>query len=155
MSGGVIVGVDVGGTFTDVFAIDRESGRATIAKVPTTPENQAAGFARGVAEGAGAMARIDSIVHGTTVGTNALLQRKGGRTAMIVTEGFRDVLEMRRRDRPQTWGLWGSYAPVVARDFSIEVSERTLADGSIREPVDAAEVRAAAEQLAARAPRRW
>ncbi len=148
-SSGVIVGVDVGGTFTDVFAIDRASGQATIAKVPTTPENQAAGFARGVAEGAGATARIDSIVHGTTVGTNALLQRKGGRTGMIVTEGFRDVLEMRRRDRPQTWRLWGSYAPLVARDFSIEVGERALADGSVRQAVDIEQVRAAARQLAA------
>ncbi len=149
MSSGAIVGVDVGGTFTDVFAIDRESGRATIAKVPTTPENQAAGFAHGVRQGAGEAARIDTIVHGTTVGTNALLQRRGGRTGMIVTAGFRDVLEMRRRDRPQTWGLWGSYAPVVSRDFSIEVAERTLADGTVRQAVAGADVRAAAQQLAA------
>ena len=149
MSGGAIVGVDVGGTFTDVFAIDPESGRATIAKVPTTPENQADGFARGVAQGAGAAAGINTIVHGTTVGTNALLQRRGGRIGMIVTAGFRDVLEMRRRDRPQTWGLRGSYAPVVPRDFSLEVAERTLADGSVRQAVDGAEVRAAAERLAA------
>ena len=149
MSGGAGVGVDVGGTFTDVFTIDRESGRATIAKVPTTPENQADGFARGVKEGAGAAARIDTIVHGTTVGTNALLQRCGGRVGMIVTAGFRDVLEMRRRDRPQTWGLWGSYTPVVSRDFSLEVAERTLADGSVRVAVDGAEVRAAAERLTA------
>ena len=149
MSGGAIVGVDVGGTFTDVFAIDPRSGRATIAKVPTTLKNQADGFARGVKEGAGAAAEIDTIVHGTTVGTNALLQRRGGCIGMIVTAGFRDVLEMRRRDRPQTWGLWGSYAPVVSRDFSLEVAERTLADGSVRQAVDGTEVRAAAERLAA------
>ena len=149
MSGGVIVGVDVGGTFTDVFAIDRSSGRATIAKVPTTLDNQADGFARGVKQGAGEAARIDTIVHGTTVGTNALLQRRGGRIGMIVTAGFRDVLEMRRRDRPRTWGLWGSYAPVVARDFSIEVAERTLADGTVRQAVDGAEVGAAAGRLTA------
>ena len=149
-SSGVIVGVDVGGTFTDVFAIDRASGRATIAKVPTTPENQAEGFARGVAAGAGAAARITAIVHGTTVGTNALLQRRGGRTGMIVTEGFRDVLEMRRRDRPQTWGLRGSYAPVIARDFSIEVAERTLADGTVRQAVDAEQVRSGASMPNAR-----
>ena len=148
MSAGAIVGVDVGGTFTDVFAIDRASGRATIVKVPTTPDNHADGFARGVKQGAGAAAGIDTIVHGTTVGTNALLQRRGGRTAMIVTTGFRDVLEMRRRDRPETWGLWGSYAPVVPRNFSLEVAERTLADGTVRQVVDGAEVRAAAEKLA-------
>ena len=79
MSDGVIVGVDVGGTFTDVFAIDRKTGRAAIAKVPTTPENQAEGFARGVREGARDAARLETIVHGTTVGTNALLQRRGAR----------------------------------------------------------------------------
>ena len=117
--------------------------------MPTTPANQADGFARGVKQGAGEAARIDTIVHGTTVGTNALLQRSGGRTGMIVTAGFRDVLEMRRRDRPRTWGLWGSYEPVVARDFSIEVAERTLADGMVRQAVDGAEVGAAARQLAA------
>jgi len=149
VSAGVIVGVDVGGTFTDVFAIDRASGRATIAKVPTTPDNQADGFARGVSQAFGTAAGIDSIVHGTTVGTNALLQRRGGRIGMIVTTGFRDVLEMRRRDRPETWGLWGSYAPVVPRDFSLEVAERTLADGSVRQAVDGSEVQAAAAQLAA------
>ena len=149
MSDGVIVGVDVGGTFTDVFAIDRKTGRAAIAKVPTTPDNQAEGFARGVREGARDAARLETIVHGTTVGTNALLQRRGARVGMIVTAGFRDVLEMRRRDRPTTWGLWGSYAPVVARDFSIEVTERTLADGVVRDAVDCVEVRSAAERLAA------
>jgi len=79
MSGSVIVGVDVGGTFTDVFAIDSQTGHASIAKVPTTPDNQAEGFARGVQEGAGAAAHLDTIVHGTTVGTNALLQRRGAR----------------------------------------------------------------------------
>ena len=148
MSGSVIVGVDVGGTFTDVFAIDSQTGHASIAKVPTTPDNQAEGFARGVQEGAGAAAHLDTIVHGTTVGTNALLQRRGACIGMIVTSGFRDVLEMRRRDRPTTWGLRGRYEPVVSRDFSIEVTERTLADGSVRDPVNCAEVRAAAQRLA-------
>ncbi len=148
MSGTVIVGVDVGGTFTDVFAIDRNSGRASIAKVPTTPDNQAEGFARGVEQGAGAAAQLDTIVHGTTVGTNALLQRRGARVGMIVTSGFRDVLEMRRRDRPKTWGLWGQYEPVVSRDFSIEINERTLAGGSVRDPVGGDEVQAAAKRLA-------
>ena len=148
MSAAVIVGVDVGGTFTDVFAIDRTTGRASIAKVPTTPDNQADGFAHGVQQGAGEAAHLEAIVHGTTVGTNALLQRRGARVGMIVTSGFRDVLEMRRRDRPKTWGLWGQYEPVVTRDFSIEVTERTLADGSVRDPVEAEEVRAAAKRLA-------
>jgi N-methylhydantoinase A len=73
-------------------------------------------------------------VHGTTVGTNALLERKVARTGIITTRGFRDVLEMRRRDRPQTWGLRGSFTPVVPRDLRLEVDERVLADGSLHTP---------------------
>src|ERR1019366_8829271 len=93
---------------------------------------------------------LASVVHGTTVGTNALLERKGGRVGLITTKGFRDVLEMRRRDRRQTWGLWGDFIPVVDRDMRLEVTERTLADGSIRTQVDPAEVRAAAQALLAK-----
>ena len=74
--------------------------------------------------------RIASIVHGTTVGTNALLERKRRRSiGVITTRGFRDVLEMRRRDRRSTWGLWGDFAPIADRDLRLEVDERTLADG--------------------------
>src|ERR1019366_9570655 len=90
---------------------------------------------------------LASVVHGTTVGTNALLERKGGRVGVITTKGFRDVLEMRRRDRRRTWGLWGDFLPIADRDMRVEVNERTLADGSIRTPGDPAEVRAAAKYL--------
>jgi len=89
-------------------------------------------------------------VHGTTVGTNALLERKGARTGIITTRGFRDVLEMRRRDRPNTWGLWGQFMPVVPRDLRLEVSERVLADGTVRESVRPEEVQAMARELLAR-----
>jgi N-methylhydantoinase A len=95
----------------------------------------------------GPPAELGSIVHGTTVGTNALLERKGARVGLITTAGFRDVVEMRRRDRRQTWGLWGDFIPVVDRDMRLEVAERTLADGTIRAHVDPAEVRAAARLL--------
>ena len=99
--------------------------------------------------------RRAAIVHGTTVGTNALLERKGARTGIITTAGFRDVLEMRRRDRPQTWGLWGEFVPVVPRDLRLEVAERTLADGTVRTAVDPAEVRRPQRRRCSRAaPRR-
>ena len=140
------VGVDVGGTFTDVFFLDEANGRISIAKVPSTPGDQAAGFLDGLRQGADPN-RIATVVHGTTVGTNALLERKGARTGIITTKGFRDVLEMRRRDRPTTWGLWGQFVPVVPRDLRLEVTERTLADGTVRDSVDPAEVRAAARTL--------
>ena len=145
---GTIVGVDVGGTFTDVFTLDQDSGACAVAKVPTTPENQAEGFAAGIAAVADPAA-CATVVHGTTVGTNALLERKGAPTGIITTAGFRDVLEMRRRDRPDTWGLWGQFEPVVSRERRLEVTERTLADGTVHTPVEIAEVRAAAEILLA------
>ena len=142
------VGVDVGGTFTDVFFLDEARGRIDIAKVPSTRGDQATGFIEGLRSKASPK-EIATVVHGTTVGTNALLERKGARTGIITTRGFRDVLEMRRRDRPTTWGLWGQFMPVVPRDLRLEVDERTLADGSIRQAVDPAAVQAAARALLA------
>ncbi len=143
------VGVDVGGTFTDVFFLDEAKGRIDIAKVPSTRGDQATGFIEGLRSKAEPK-QIATVVHGTTVGTNALLERKGARTGIITTQGFRDVLEMRRRDRPSTWGLWGQFMPVVPRDLRLEVSERVLADGSIRQAVDPAEVKRVAQELLAR-----
>lgn len=144
-----VVGVDVGGTFTDVFVLDEAAGTAVTAKVPSTRGDQSRGFVQGIAEKVPDFAAIGTIVHGTTVGTNALLERKGARTGIITTEGFRDVLEMRRRDRPTTWGLKGSFTPVVERTDRVEVGERVLADGSVLQVVAEDEVRARAEQLVA------
>ncbi|WP_372424319.1 hydantoinase/oxoprolinase family protein [Salinarimonas chemoclinalis] len=143
-----IVGVDVGGTFTDVFVLDEETGEARVAKVPTTRPDQSGGFLAGVREAADPT-RLTTVVHGTTAGTNALLERKGARIGVITTAGFRDVLEMRRRDRPRTWGLRGDFEPVVPRDLRLEVPERTLADGTIETPVDLDAVRDAATRLRA------
>jgi N-methylhydantoinase A len=150
MTGKLIVGVDVGGTFTDLFFLDEASGRTWIGKVPSTRGREAEGFLNGVRQGAGELSSIGTIVHGTTVGTNALLERKGGKAGVIATEGFRDVLEMRRRDRPHTWGLWGQFEPVVPRERRVEVRERTLADGTVHAVVDADEVVARARELLAR-----
>ena len=132
-----IIGVDVGGTFTDVFFLDEASGRCAVAKVPSTRDNQAQGFLEGIRRQVSELDTVATVVHGTTVGTNALLERRGARIGLITTRGFRDVLEMRRRDRRHTWGLWGDFTPVVERDLRIEVAERTLADGSVRTQVDA------------------
>jgi N-methylhydantoinase A len=147
MSGaGVIVGVDVGGTFTDLFLLDASQGRFQTAKVPSRRGDEAQGFLNGL-QALGGVADIGSIVHGTTVGTNTLLERRGPKIGVITTRGFRDALEMRRRDRGRTWGLWGDFTPIADRDMRIEVNERTLADGSIRAAVDAAEIRSAARIL--------
>ncbi|MEM1383540.1 MAG: hydantoinase/oxoprolinase family protein, partial [Pseudomonadota bacterium] len=144
-----MIGVDVGGTFTDVFALDEATGEARIAKTPTTRPDQSAGFLKGVSGQASDLSQLSAVVHGTTAGTNALLERKGARIGAITTAGFRDVLEMRRRDRPRTWGLRGSFDPVVPRSMRVEVAERTLADGTIREAVDPEAVRAAGRALLA------
>ena len=146
---GRIVGVDVGGTFTDLFYYDETAGAFRTAKVSSNRGDEAVGFIEGL-KTFGALADLSSVVHGTTVGTNALLERKGAKVGLITTAGFRDVLEMRRRDRRNTWGLWGDFVPVVDRDFRLEVAERVLADGTIRAEVDPAEVAEVARALLAK-----
>jgi N-methylhydantoinase A len=116
--------------------------------VPSRRGDEAQGFLNGL-RALGGVSAIGSIVHGTTVGTNTLLERRGPKIGVITTRGFRDVLEMRRRDRRRTWGLWGDFVPIADRDMRIEVNERTLADGSIRTAVDPDEVAAAAKLLIA------
>ena len=144
-----VVGVDVGGTFTDLFVLDEQSGTARIVKVPSTRGEEARGFMNGIQKISedGSAFGVASIVHGTTVGTNALLERKVARTGIITTRGFRDVLEMRRRDRPQTWGLRGSFTPIVPRALRLEVDERVLADGQIHTAVNIDQVKVQAQAL--------
>src|SRR3954463_13616254 len=141
----VIVGIDVGGTFTDLFRFDSAARTFTTAKVPSRRGDEAQGFLNGLRAIGGIAA--GSIVHGTTVVTNTLLERRGPKIGVITTRGFRDVLEMRRRDRRRTWGLWGDFLPIADRDMRIEVNERTLADGSVRTPINPDEVRVAAKYL--------
>lgn len=152
-----IVGVDVGGTFTDLFILDEATGKASIVKVPSTRGQEAVGFMQGLERIQGNASNVDkptiatiaTILHGTTVGTNALLERKTARTGIITTRGFADVLEMRRRDRPQTWGLRGQFTPLVPRNLRLEVDERVLADGTIHTPVNIAQVVQQAKALIA------
>ncbi len=141
-----IVGVDVGGTFTDLFFYDEAKREFRTAKVASHRGDEASGFLSGL-RALGPLASFGAIVHGTTVGTNALLERKGARIGLITTRGFRDVLEMRRRDRPHTWGLWGEFVPVVERSMRLEVAERVLADGTLRTALDPEEARGAARTL--------
>jgi N-methylhydantoinase A len=141
------VGVDVGGTFTDIFVFDQVNGAVEIVKTPSTIDDQSRGLIEGVAQKVPNFSQLINIVHGTTTGTNALLERKGAKTGIITTRGFRDVLEMRRRDRPKTWGLWGQFEPLVERNVRLEVDERTLADGTILQSVALDQVQASARAL--------
>lgn len=135
----LMVGVDVGGTFTDGIAIESD-GTVRLAKVPTTPANQAEGVLS-VLSALGAEPRqITVLVHGTTAGTNALLERKGARTALVTTRGFRDILELGRRERPQLYGMYGVAHPLIRRDLRHEVDERMSAEGDVVTALDEAEL---------------
>ena len=147
-AGGLQVGVDIGGTFTDTIAI-RSDGAVLMSKVPTTSGDQSRGFLNGLSEAGIILPEIAWLVHGTTVGTNATLERNGARCGLITTAGFRDVLELGRRERPQLFGLHGQYRPIIPRDLRYEVTERIDAKGNIVKPLDLDELVAAIEELKA------
>ena len=149
MSKSIVIGVDVGGTFTDILALDETTGEVRVAKVPSTRGDQSAGFLSGIQAATDDLGAVSTIIHGTTVATNALLERKGAKAGIITTAGFRDVLEMRRRDRPTTWGLWGQFTPVIERQSRLEVAERTLAGGDVKTEIDPEDIKAAAAALLA------
>ncbi len=130
------LGIDVGGTFTDLLLTDPATGDHRIAKVPTTPADQSRGVLNGIRQLDVSINEIASITHGTTAGTNAILERKGARVGMITTRGFRDVIELGRRTRPFPYGMIGSYEPVIPRELRLEVSERITAEGEILELLD-------------------
>ena len=144
---GHTIGVDVGGTFTDLILTDEAGGQPVIAKVPSTPENQAFGVLAAIAETGVALSDVDVIVHGTTATTNALLERKLAPVGLITTKGFRDVLELGRRTRPTAYGLKGQFNPLIPRHRRFEVEERMDADGNILKPLDEGAVRQICEEL--------
>ena len=148
--GSVVAGIDVGGTFTDLLLIDgRDGGRVHIAKTPTTVDNQAFGVVSALGATGFPIDGIDLIVHGTTTTTNAVLERRLAKTGMITTRGFRDVIELGRRTRPQAYGMTGSFVPIIPRNLRLEVSERVEASGTVRTPLDEAEMREAVKTLIA------
>jgi N-methylhydantoinase A len=146
--GSSVVGVDVGGTFTDLVLVE-DDGEVGIAKVPTTPDNQAQGVLQALEAANADLAAVATISHGTTTTTNALLERKIARTGLITTRGFRDVLELGRRTRPQAYGLLGRFEPLIPRERRLEVPERITADGRVLTPLDEEALREAIARLLA------
>jgi N-methylhydantoinase A len=151
------IGIDVGGTFTDVVGIAAD-GSTVLAKAPSTPHDQSEGVLDGLARLAeqlglplGALlAGTTRIVHGTTVATNALLERKGARAAMLTTEGHRDVIEMREGLKPDRYDLRSTPPlPLIERRLRLPVRERLDAEGAVRQPLDPASLDAAIATLGA------
>lgn len=144
---GDLVGVDVGGTFTDLVRLNPATGEVRLAKVASTTQNQAFGVMRAVEQADTHLGNVALIVHGTTTTTNAVLERKLSRTGLITTAGFRDVLELGRRTRPQPYGMKGSFLPLIPRDLRLEVPERLDHQGRIVTPLDEEAVRKAGRIL--------
>jgi N-methylhydantoinase A len=142
-------GVDVGGTFTDVV-LRRGDGRAQVRKLLSTPPGYDRAVVEAVGELAAASGPLGEIVHGTTVATNAVLERRGSLTALVTTAGFRDVLELRRLRLPHMYDLfWRKPAPLVARRLRFELTERVAADGRVLAGLEEDEARALARRLRA------
>src|SRR5437870_2770595 len=147
------LGVDIGGTFTDLVVIDDATGTARVGKVLTTTKDPAHGVEEGIhalLDEAGVRSdAVRAVVHGTTLATNALIERKGAKTALLTTEGFRDALEIRREGRYDMYDLFiDPPPPLVPRHLRREVPERLLADGSILKTLDEAAARRALAELA-------
>ncbi|ANT60848.1 methylhydantoinase [Salipiger sp. CCB-MM3] len=152
------VGVDSGGTFTDVCMFNEASGEIAIWKVSSTPDDPSRGIAQGVEEGmreragggADPASAIAYLGHGTTVATNALITHRGARVGLLTTEGFRDLLEIGRQKRPDLYDLFAEKPQtLVPRDLRFELPERMLHTGEVLKPLDEAAVRKAAQALKA------
>jgi N-methylhydantoinase A len=145
----VIVGCDVGGTFTDLILWNSE-GHLQLAKVSTSTANQADGVLAALGSTGQAVKDIDLFIHGTTATTNAMLERRLAKCGLITTKGFRDVLELGRRTRPHAYGMIGLFEPIIPRDLRLEVSERMDAQGEVVRPLVEAEIVAAGRDLLSR-----
>jgi len=148
------IGADIGGTFTDVILLSDDGSKFQISKVLTTPDepDQAVvtGIGQAMAESSTPPQDVSHVIHGTTLFTNALIERKGARTALITTKGFRDAIEIAREHRYDMYDLHMQRPrPLAPRHLRFEISERTLADGTVRAPVPEDEVLAIVEKLRA------
>ena len=138
------LGVDVGGTFTDLIYVDDESGTVLVHKLPTTAEDPSQGTVQGIreltAEAGESPAALDGVFHGTTIATNIVIEHDGARVGMITTEGYRDILHIARHKKPLNFSnyqdlAWQRY-PIVRRRYRLTVPERITGDGEVLVPLD-------------------
>src|SRR5215216_3136665 len=141
---------DIGGTFTDLVYLDEATGELGLAKASSTPSDFAIGIMDTIAKSAVEPKAVEHFVHGTTVVINALTERKGAITALVTTEGCRDVLEIGRANRPDIYNLkFRKQPPFVPRELRFEVTERTNYKGEIVTPLDESAVAAVAARIVA------
>jgi N-methylhydantoinase A len=142
---------DIGGTFTDVAVFDDRTGALTFGKALSTPQRLVEGIDKGVAKAGSDYQSAGLFLHGSTVAINTILERTGAKTALLITEGFRDIYEIGRINRPDAYNLFfRKHVPLVERALRFEVKERVLADGEVETPLDEAEIAALGETLAKR-----
>ena len=131
------IGVDIGGTFTDVVVFDEAKGSLALAKALSTPAELAKGVQEGLGKAAIPLHAVSLLIHGSTIVVNAIIERKGAKTALVTTQGFRDVYEIGRINRPESFNLrFRKHRPLVPREDIFEIPERMLADGSELTPLD-------------------
>ena len=141
---------DIGGTFTDVAAFDEKSGQLLLGKTLTTPARLVDGISQGVEKAGTRFADAALFLHGSTIAINTMLERTGARTALLITEGFRDTYEIGRINRPDSYNLFfRKHVPLVERALRFEVRERMLATGEVLTPLDEAQVHALCDRLVA------
>src|SRR5919199_3631909 len=144
------IAVDIGGTFTDVAAFDEASGHLLLGKWSSTPRDLVEGILRAIDQAGGDLARANVVLHGSTVVINAILERRGAPTALVTTRGFRDVYEIGRINRPESFNLFfRKHVPLVPRSRRYELEERLNAEGEVLVPFNEAQAEALARELVA------
>ncbi|MGE0036026.1 MAG: hydantoinase/oxoprolinase N-terminal domain-containing protein [Xanthobacteraceae bacterium] len=137
----VRLAADIGGTFTDIAVFDARTGKLAFGKALSTPGRLVDGINAGVDKAGSSYAAAGLFLHGSTIAINTILERKGARTALLITRGFRDIYEIGRINRPDAYNLFfQKHEPLVERALRFEVHERVLADGEIDTPLDDAEM---------------
>ncbi|OGA26849.1 MAG: hypothetical protein A3I01_11670 [Betaproteobacteria bacterium RIFCSPLOWO2_02_FULL_65_24] len=144
----LVVAVDIGGTFTDLMAFDDQTGRFCDAKSLSTPSHLVNGVIKCIKKSGLEVSDIDELIHGSTTAINTLIERKGAKTGLLVTQGMRDVYIIGRGNRPESYNLFfHKHRPLVPRHLTCEVKERLLASGEVLEPLDRSSVEQAARYL--------
>src|SRR3954463_15470765 len=139
---------DIGGTFTDLAVFDERTGALSFGKTLSTPQRLVDGIDKGVEKAASDFRSAGLFLHGSTVAINTILERTGARTALLITEGFRDIYEIGRINRPDAYNLFfRKHVPLIERALRFEVKERVLADGEIERRLDEGEIVALGERL--------